>query len=434
MKKILVFILFVIGLWSCNTTEPENRLEISVEDVSCTEAWIKVTGETGSEITLNRDGKEVERLTLKSSSQTIYDDSLKPNKTYTYQVSSIKNQESPEGTSSNQLQVTTLDTTSHDITWEKFTFGGEGGSSSLYDCAIISEDDIWCVGEIYLKDSLGQPDPVPYNAVHWDGSKWELRRITVDYKSSFITPPLNGIFTFSSTDIWFSAGVPIHGDGSTWTQYHLFDMGILSSDDGSINKIWGSSSTNLFFVGNRGTIVFYNGSSWQKIESGTDLPIRDIWGDYNDKTNKYEILAVAAEIDVDKGSKVLRIDGSSVTEESNTGLSWDVGGLWFRSGSKYYIAGAGIHYKHFLSDSSWYRYPKGIVTNYVGYGIRGSNINDVFAGGGEIVHFNGVTWLNYQDDILSDDGAVGRMAVKGNLIVTVGGEGRSALVVIGRRN
>ena len=168
--------LIIIFFSNCNTTEPDNRLEISVEDVSCTEAWIKVTGETGNEITLNRDGKEVERLTLKSSSQTIYDDSLLPNTNYQYQVSGIGNQESPEGTSSNQLQVTTLDTTSHDFTWQTFTFGGDGGSSTLYDVAIVDKNNIWAVGEINIADTSINGYTM-YCYVKWNGIDWEYGRL-----------------------------------------------------------------------------------------------------------------------------------------------------------------------------------------------------------------------------------------------------------------
>ena len=179
MKLLILNISLLLLIYSgCNTTEPGNRLELTVEDVSCTEAWIKVTGETGSEITLNRDGKEVERLTLKSSSQTIYDDSLLPNKAYTYQVSSIQNQESPEGTSSNQLQVTTLDSTSSNFDWKLYTFGdfnATGSPSELYGVTILNENDIWAVGRIYTGDSAGT-----YNAVHWNGEEWKLIRIPLE--------------------------------------------------------------------------------------------------------------------------------------------------------------------------------------------------------------------------------------------------------------
>jgi hypothetical protein len=63
------------GLIGCNTTEPNNNLQIDIEDVSCTEAWINVTGQTGDEVILSRDDKEVQRFTLTSSPRTVYDDS-----------------------------------------------------------------------------------------------------------------------------------------------------------------------------------------------------------------------------------------------------------------------------------------------------------------------------------------------------------------------
>ncbi|MGB9664445.1 MAG: hypothetical protein ACPL25_05950 [Ignavibacteria bacterium] len=63
-----------------------------------------------------------------------------------------------------------MDTTSHEFSWE-ITYLGDGGSSVLYDVAIINENNIWAVGEIYMNDSLGRPEPNAYNAIHWDGTK-----------------------------------------------------------------------------------------------------------------------------------------------------------------------------------------------------------------------------------------------------------------------
>jgi len=340
---------------------------------------------------------------------------------------SIENPVSPEGTSSNELSVTTLDTTSHNFTFQSWTFGTIG-SSSLYDVAIIDENNIWAVGEIKIADTSIN-GYTTYNAVHWDGNSWELKKI-----GGYGYWTCHTVFAFSATDIWFEG--TIHWDGSNYT-VHMNGWPLLpNGDNWQVNKMWGSSSNDLYAVGNNGNIAHYNGQSWSKIESGTDLPIRDIWGDFNIKTNKYEILAVAAEVAINNGSKVLRIEGSSVKEESNKGLSWDVGGIWFKSGSKYYIAGAGIHYKHFLSDSIWNRYLPGVVTNYVGYRIRGSDINDVFAAGSflEIAHFNGLSWHNYLDEISSTSGAFGRIVVKGNMMVAVGSESGRALIIIGKRN
>ena len=41
------------------------------------------------------------------------------------------------------------DTTSHAFTFQQFTWGG-GGASSINDVAILSDTNIWCVGEIQL--------------------------------------------------------------------------------------------------------------------------------------------------------------------------------------------------------------------------------------------------------------------------------------------
>jgi hypothetical protein len=71
--------------------------------------------------------------------------------------------------------IVQIDTTSHVINWTIDEIGEYG--SILRDVAIIDENNIWAVGEIYLKDTLGNPDPKAYNAVHWDGSKWQLKRI-----------------------------------------------------------------------------------------------------------------------------------------------------------------------------------------------------------------------------------------------------------------
>jgi len=212
-------------------------------------------------------------INLVKPDSLLYIDSLLPNTTYSFHAA-IQPSNQAE-VKSNVPSVATLDTTNHNFTFETFTFG-EHSSSILFDVAIIDENNIWAVGEIYMNDSLGQPDPHAYNAVHWDGNEWLPQKITVEFRGNLITPALYGVFAFSNNDIWFSSGVPIRGDGENWTQYHLFDMGILGQDDGSLKKIWGSNSENVYFVGNKGTIVHYQNGNWTKIESETDLHIYDI--------------------------------------------------------------------------------------------------------------------------------------------------------------
>ncbi len=94
--------------------------------------------------------------------------------------------------------------------WETFEFGGGIGSSYLSDVAIINENNIWAVGEIHT-DKTDQFDSngvwvQPYNAVHWDGNNWELKRIFIN--GYFY--PLYAIFAFNENDIWFANLSLIH--------------------------------------------------------------------------------------------------------------------------------------------------------------------------------------------------------------------------------
>ncbi len=439
-NKIFAFLTLLFLLlpqYSCNTTEPlippeeqpPKAIKLKLLDISCTEAFIKVTAADTVlpvNIILKKDNVSLFSFTLTKTDTTVIDTTLQPNITYTYQTTAqIKGKEE----NSDTIQVKTLNTTSHNFTWQTFTFGGIGGSSALYDVAIIDENNIWAVGEIYA-DTTG----LPYNAVHWDGSSWELERISVEYHGYQITPPLYGIFTFSATDIWLSAGVPIHGDGKNWTQYHLFDMGVLSQNDGPVNKILGSSSSDIYFVGYLGTIAHYQNGVWSKVESGTTTNLNDIWGHYDHSSNEKTVLCVASNILHQGEYRLLTLSGNSAHDT----LNWTYNDYWLKTiwfNKKYspiYIGGGGI--KVFKLN----QWEEQDITNDFIQCIRGSDINDIFASGdnGFLGHFNGIQWHIYNE--LYSETVFLRLAAKGNTVVIVGytfsgllvGQ---AIVVIGRR-
>jgi len=162
-------------LVSCNTTEPppvngndkpKPKITLTVDDTSPTEVWLNLITENISlpdTLKLIRNNDTVKTIELFDSSYVIYEDSLLPSQSYSYQVTSIEYQVSSE-----PVTAVTMDTTSHDFTWEIFEFG-EHGNSILRDVAIIDENNIWAVGAIYLKDSTGANDSKAYNSVHLDG-------------------------------------------------------------------------------------------------------------------------------------------------------------------------------------------------------------------------------------------------------------------------
>ena len=314
------------------------------------------------------------------------------------------------------------DTTSNNFTFQSFSFGGNAGSCYFQDVTIINDTDIWAVGAVYLDSANGNPDPFPYNAAHWNGQTWTLEKITVTYKGNPVIAPLNGIFAFSGTDIWMTNGFPVHGDGVNWQMYQLQDMGI----GASVSKVWGTSSSNIYFVGDEGSIVNYNGSSWTKITSGTSLTFNDIYGSGG------EILAVCIQFSP-PGGTIYNI-GLGTKILSNPIQQHPLYSVWFVPDRQYYVVGDGIYQKNSLSDSTW-RNGTLDITKYGTTKVRGNGTNDVFVVGayGEFLHWNGASWKSFIAQTGLANGCYGSVAVSGNLVVAVGQNGTQAVITVGRR-
>jgi hypothetical protein len=267
MKKLILSILLSILFFSCKEepTKPqtETNLTLEVLDKSCTEVWIDIkandqANKLGS-VYLNDEFRT--QFYLKDT--LVYLDELLPNKTYTIKLT---NQDGI-GT---QTEFTTMEETQSNFVWETLRIGNGNGSSYLRDVAIIDENNIWAVGEIYTEDTYTYDSngvfQLPYNAVHWDGNEWELKRIIVNFRGNPTFIPLEGIYAFASNDIWMVGSLPIHGNGTNW---EIHDVREITNSSLSLSKAWGTSSEDMYFVGRAGSIAHYNGSSWSKIESGT---------------------------------------------------------------------------------------------------------------------------------------------------------------------
>jgi len=87
---------------------------------------------------------------------------------------------------------------------------------------------------------------------------------------------LGSIKYFNENDIWVTTySYPIHWDGQEWTLTRYQDIGINVSAG---KAIWGTSSSDMYFVGVNGGIVHYDGSSFVQMASGTDVDLKDIAG------------------------------------------------------------------------------------------------------------------------------------------------------------
>ncbi|MCO6448553.1 MAG: hypothetical protein J5I67_13050, partial [Ignavibacterium album] len=370
----------------------------------------------------------------------LYIDSLFPNKTYKFLITMQQS-----NNASNELSVTTMDTTSHNFTYQTFEFGEPltGNSSRLYDVAIINENNIWAVGEIYVNDSLGQTDV--YGLIHWDGNTWE--KIKLWYSSplggTFVLSNIRGILYRNQNEIWFAAGSIFRWDGVSTNAQLVYSRLSLPDPNGSIEKLWETGNGNLYGVGNTGTILFYNGTSWSSVTSGTTLPLTDIYG-----KDDNEVYAVGINVSEAKGV-VLKgnSNGFSVMINSEimnenelfNKLFGSLDAIWLDENNTLYTAG-NLMFQH--KNNKW-DYVRSLPENYIGgnpgtyyrgfiSSIRGNTSNDYVIAGDRntLKHFNGISWqqigLPYNPQ--SQISLIAKQ--KGNTVVAVGSNGSNAFIIL----
>lgn len=443
--KLILFLLIITPIFlSCRrSTEPLielQDLQLSVEDVSCTEVWLSLKMKDdflGKTLKLYRNDSLVISKKLTAADSMFVDNELEPSTTYSYSLR-IENVNKLLAKST-LISATTLDTTSHDFTWQSYEFGGKENSSSvLFDVAIVDENDIWAVGEIHTDETdRWNEDSTewipPFNAVHWDGDTWHLKRIQKENHSGW--GPLYTISIFGINGIFVGGSIPLYSmDGDKWEFYGPDEPAGYEGGFG-INKIWGSSINDIYAVGNQGQIRHYNGQSWQRLESGTDIDIQDIWGAKKPNNGETEILAVVSNKFQNDGKVILQIKNEKAVPIQTNGLPVSLSGIWSVNGKKWYVCGDGLFSNRLLNDQ--WQTISGIPLIFHEC-IRGNASNDIFTVGhlGLVLHWNGVTWLNFSHE--PGDSFYG-LAVKGDVVTAVGNSSvgivaGSAKILIGKRN
>ncbi|MHC1738375.1 MAG: hypothetical protein AB9882_10230 [Ignavibacteriaceae bacterium] len=440
MRIIIISLLVAIISLSCNSTDPEIKVPereknfIEAADVSCDEIWLKLkVGDIDlpAEGVIRIDGIKEKLFSVTTKDTMLYIDSLEVNRYYKFQVILANNGDTLTG---NEATVKTLDTTSHNFTYDTYEFG-DYNNSILYDVAIIDENNIWAVGEIYLKDSLGNYDPQPFNAIHWDGNNWELKRIL--YKGGFWA--IRTIFAFNSNDIWFS-GYMRYLNGQ-FIELQIPDILV----GWSINKIWGTSSKDIYIVGDAGNIAHYNGTNWTKIESGTNLALTSIYP-YKDNEvlisgiNLSQVRGVLIKGNRTKSFSVMK-NSSLVTENElfKPNLFGNLTSVWVDENKTIYTGGNLLFW---YKNDKW-DYVRNLPENYINgnpgtyyrgfiYSISGNGSNDYIIAGDRntLRHYNGKSWAQLGLPYSPTSSIIWvTVAQKGNIAVAVGVKGSKAFII-----
>ena len=405
-----MIILLPVSCKEC-PTEPDYDISLSVEDVACVWVTLNVTLPDSGKINtfaLERNDSTIATFTCFDDDTLITDEGLTPDNDYSYTIRFLKDGQTKA--ESDPVSVHTLPTTSHDFTWEIDVLGNYG--SCLNDVWIGDENNIWVVGNI--ETNTGE-----YNAAHWNGEEWELLGI---YSN---TLDLYSIWYFSHDDIWVTSGVPIHWNGNEWLHYHLWSMGILNNDDGGVEHIWASSPDDIYFVGRKGSIVHYDGSTFRKIESGTEMYIKDVHG-FDDNT----IYCAAVRIQ-DWTSNLIQIRNNQVVNQYHDDIYR--GGIW--SPSPYYLFAVGqglFKYNTINQTMTEQTWPSAAPLWLVSV-IDGTVVNNVFTGGHNsiVFHYNGESW-HYYPELLGYD-VIHGVDVKDNMVVFVGHNNNQVCIIIGKK-
>lgn len=140
--------------------------------------------------------------------------------------------------------------------WSEVWSGGDTYSSEMWGIWVISENDIWAVGD----------DGV---VVHWDGSQW-----ATDHGPPNVTDHLTAVWASGPNDVWIVGryGAAYHWDGSTWTTRAYPGVNFLWD-------VWGSPAGEVYAVGSSGTLVHWSGDAgWTQIATNETEALLGIWG------------------------------------------------------------------------------------------------------------------------------------------------------------
>ncbi len=294
---------------------------------------------------------------------------------------------------------------------------------------------------------------------------------------------LNGVWVFGANDIIIVGNYLWHYDGVSFTQLHGKDITFGSSLDGALsgfsifafspldywlvygnlalhtengkdfedirpggtNACWGTSSKDMFVVGNAGQIYHYDGTSFTAMVSTTTKDLRKVWG-----TSSKDVWAGGLNRSTGV-SCLLHYDGIKWSEIPLSDLGQfgcancdGVSAVWTIDSASHHKVYVGGSYLYRKTDNSLWTNDGDSVGNKFSDGsyagittIRGNSTSDILCTSdwGFASHWNGKTWKRYDElyDPNSFNYYTNGMHFNGSTACIVGSKGGTSWVAIGRR-
>jgi len=286
--------------------------------------------------------------------------------------------------------------TSHDVVFSVHTFGTFG--SDIFDSWIFNENYIISVGYLSV---AGQGH---FSGAIWDGEDWEIFQFLHNHS---VANPF-GMWSFSDTNVYLATGSIYHWDGNPdYELNRVWTIDFENYPNESARHVWAASDESIYFVGRGGGIIHYNGETFNRMESGTDVWLKDVWGYVDPETGEETVWACGW--DYDLATVLLIYDGDTwdpvydadeyAWELLPDHLSNIVLSVWSTDSFLYVLTGNGLYQcSHettgegtLILENEWFVDSR--------WQVRGLSDNDIFIAGynQEIMHYNGETWaqINY---------------------------------------
>ena len=196
---------------------------------------------------------------------------------------------------------------------------------------------------------------------------------------NFADAPISGI-DWGLYDIWGSSennmyavgydGTVVHFDGSTWN---------VEFTDGSsptyLSSVWGNSDSNVYTCGAGGALLHFD-TAWQVLSTHTYFNLWDVWG-ISDMVYM-----------VGTNGTIIRTIGSTMTK-METGITNSLYSIWGSAQNNLYAVGWGGKILHF-NGSAWTEDDD--MTDFGFLSVWGADENDIYAAGQTVLHYDGAAW------------------------------------------
>lgn len=190
---------------------------------------------------------------------------------------------------------------------------------------------------------------------------------------------VRGMFALSGSDVWAvgDAGTALHYDGTSWTS-------VTTSVSDNLFAVWGSGASDIYAVGDNGRIIRWNGTAFATQNSGLGTALRGVFG-----TSSGNVYAVG------DGGSIIRSGGggswgAAVTIPGSTDALNAIGGVG--PSELYAVGNNGV--VGLFNGTSWSKQTvmaPATATNLYGVASVGG-VSFAVGAAGTILALSGSTW------------------------------------------